>query len=392
MSDIAIGRDVIIFAKEESTPGSKAFPSTDDAIFLTEEGSFRQVRNFIPDAQRRATYSKVQRIKARLATGEWSFATYLKPSGNLGVPPECGQLLKGLLGKETVSAEQKVEYTLAGINDVLPTFTIWFRQGHTVFCNVGCVVNSGDIAIKAGNDDDSIASITFSGFFMKQFRTGTDELSQAESPGATTLHVSNARKFMPGSVICVGSLNNLGSGYEVTDVDYDNNTLTISPQLEDAASQGDVVKGYLPAPTEVGEPVHGRLGYVTFDEGSNPVNTPIIAATIGFNNNIRMIEDEKADVDYPHDFIRTMERELSLSIDCYFKKDVAARWYEVDAQLEKEIKVPAGDAAGKRLRFEFPRVQLDTPELGGTEEVVMTMPKAVLASSSFEDEVKLVFD
>jgi len=392
MSEIAIGRDVIIFAKEESAPGSKAFPSATDAIFLTEEGSFRQVRNFIPDAQRRATYSKVERIKARLAPGEWSFRNYIKPSGSKGTPPECGQLLKGLFSKETINAGVDVQYTLAGITDTLPTFTILFRQGHTVFCNVGCVVNSGDIAVKAGNDDDSVVGITLSGLFMRQIRTGTDELSQAESQGATTLHVSNARKFMAGSVISIGSLNNSGSGYEVTDVDYDNNTLTISPQLEDAASQGDVVKGYLPTPTETGEPVHGRLGYVTFDEGSSPVNTPVIAATIGINNNIRMIEDEKSDVDYPNDFIRTMEREVNLSIDCFFKKDVAARWYEVDAQLEKEIKIPAGDTAGKRLRFEFPRVQLDTPELGGAEEVVMTMPKAVLASSSFEDEVKLVFD
>jgi len=392
MSEIAIGRDVIVLAKEESTPGTAVFPSATDAIFLTGEGSFRQVRNFIPDAQRRATFSKMERIKSRLAPGEWSFLTYIKPSGSQGTAPECGQLLKGLFGKEMVSAGQKVEYTLAGIDDTLPTFTIWFRLGHTVFCNAGCVVNSGDITIKAGNDDDSIAGITFGGYFMKQIRTGTDALSQDEILGATTIHVNNARKFMVGSIISIGSLNNSGSGYDVTDVDYANNTLTISPQLEDAASEGDVVKGYLPTPTEVGEPVHGRLGYVTFDEGSNPVNTPIVAATIGMNNNIKMIEDEKADIDYPNDFIRTAEREVSLSVDCYFKKDVAARWYEVDAQAEKEIKIPAGDTAGKKLRFEFPKVQLDTPELSGAEEVVMTMPKAVLASSSFEDEVKLVFD
>ena len=392
MTEIAIGRDVIVYAKEESTPGTKVFPAGTDAIFLTGEGSFRQVRNFIPDAQRRATLSKVERIKSRLSPGEWSLPTYIKPSGSLGTAPECGQMLKGLFGLEMVNAGVDVQYTLAGISDTLPSFTIWFRLGHTVFCNMGCVVNSGDIAIKAGNDDDSIVGITFNGFFMRQIRTGTDKLSQDETLGATTIHVANARKFMKESIISIGSLNNSGAGYEVTDVDYANNTLTISPQLEDNASQDDVVKGYLPSPTEAGEPVHGRLGQVTFDEGGSPVNTPIIAATIGINNNVKMVEDEKADVDYPNDFLRAAEREVTLSIDCYFKKDVAARWYEVDAQTEKEIKIPAGDTAGKRLRFEFPRVQLDTPELGGAEEVVVTMPKALLASSSFEDEVKLVFD
>ena len=406
VQEIAFGRDIIVFAKKETTPGTKEFPGTGDAIFLTGEPSFKQTRNFIPDAQRRATYSKVERIKARLSPGEWSLSTYIKPSGDKGVAPECGQLLEGLFGHEEVSASQKVEYLLkdpliTSFPFVLPTYTIWYRLGHTVFCNIGCVVNTGDITIKAGNDDDSIVGITFGGFFMKQIRTGTDALAAAAISGATEITVNDARKFMAEgtifrSVICIGALNNGGSGYEVTAVNYTTNVLTITPQLEDDANVGDVVKGYLPDPSEVGEPVHGRLGFVTFDEGT-PVDTPIIAATIGINNNIKMIEDEKKDIDYPDDFIRPAEREVTLSIDCYFRKDVAARWYEVDAQKEKIIKIPAGDTTspdgdGKRLRFEFPRVQLDTPDLSGAEELVMTMPKAVLSSSSLEDEIKLVFD
>ena len=401
VQEIAFGRDIIVFAKEETTPGEQIFPGTGDAIFLTGEPTFKQVRNFIPDAQRRATYSKVERIKSRLSPGEWSLPTYIKPSGDKGVAPECGQLLEGLFGHEEVTASTKVEYLLkdpliTSFPFVLPTYTIWYRLGHTVFCNIGCVVNSGDITIKAGNDDDSIVGITFSGFFMKQIRTGTDALEVAASEGNPTITVYNGRKFMEDSIIIIGTADNGGLGYRVTEVN--GNVLSIDPSIKtgESAPIDAVVKGYLPDPTEVGVPVHGRLGYVTFDEGT-PVDTPIIAATIGINNNLKMIEDEKADKDYPNDFIRPAEREVTLSIDCYFRKDVAARWYEVDEQLEKEIKIPAGDTTtpdgdGKRLRFEFPRVQLDTPDLSGAEEVVMTMPKVVLASDSFEDEVKLVFD
>jgi len=396
---IAFGRDVIVFAKKEAaaTPGTPVFPAATDAIFLTGEASFKQARNFIPDAQRRATYSKVERIKSRLSPGEFSLSTYIKPLGSLGVAPECGQLLEGLFGYEKVTPETKVEYLLCDPEGsfpyVLPTYTLWYRLGHTIFCNAGCVVNTGDVTVKAGNDDDSIVGITFGGFFMKQIRTGTDALTKDELLGASTITVNDARRCMVGSIISIGALNNTGAGYTITEIVQATNVMTVTPVLEDAASEDDVVKGYLPDPTEVGEPVHGRLGHVTFDEtGTDPVNTPIVSASIGINNNVKMIEDEKADIDYPDDFLRAVEREVSLSIDCYFKKEVAARWYEVDEQLEKIIKIPAGDTAAKRLRFEFPKVQLDTPDLSGGEEVIMAMPKVVLASASLEDEIKLTFD
>ena len=398
--DIAFGRDIIVFAKKEAaaTPGTPVFPAPTDAIFLIGEPNFKQARNFIPDAQRRATFSKVERLKSRLAPGEWSLSTYIKPSGSLGVAPECGQLLEGLFGYENVEEAACVEYLLcdpdASFPYVLPTYTLWYRLGHLVMCNAGCVVNSGDITIKAGNDDDAIVGITFSGFFMKQIRTGTDALAVAAAETNDTITVDNGRKFMIGSIISIND-KYATSGYKVTNIA--GNVLSIDPVIQtgEGAGIGAVVKGYLPDPTEVGEPVHGRLGYVTFDEETSPVNTPIIAATIGINNNIKMIEDEKvvvAGVDYPNDFIRAAEREVTLSIDCYFRKDVAARWYEVDEQLEKIIKIPAGDTAANRLLFEFPKVQLDTPDLAGAEEVVMTMPKAVLASTNLEDEIKLVFN
>ena len=404
VQEIAFGRDIIVFAIKEAaaTPGTPVFPATTDAIFLIGEPSFKQVRNFIPDAQRRATFSKVERIKARLSPGEWSLSTYIKPSGDKGVVPECGQLLEGLFGFEDAEEGVKVEYVLKDPDSTtfpftLPTYTIWYRLGHLVMCNAGCMVNSGDITVKAGNDDDSLVGITFGGFFMKQIRTGSDVLAQAIAAPLNKVKVTDARRFMIESIISVKDQNNNGQGFEVEQIDYSTNELTVTPDLVAGPQVGDPVKGYLPDPTEVGEPVHGRLGYVTFDEGS-PVDTPIISASIGINNNLKMIEDEKKNIDYPDDFIRPAEREVTLSIDCYFRKDVAARWYEVDEQLEKEIKIPAGDTTtpggdGKRLRFEFPRVQLDTPDLSGGEEVVMAMPKAVLTKSiSLEEEIKLVFD
>jgi hypothetical protein len=105
-----------------------------------------------------------------------------------------------------------------------------------------------------------------------------------------------------------------------------------------------------------------------------------------------VLNEEKNDTDYPSGYIRGSEREVTLSIQAYFTKDAIARYYEIDEQLQKEIKVPAGDTSGKQLRFEFPQVELSTAEISGGEECILTMTKLPLASSSFEDEVKLVFD
>lgn len=392
MSDIAIGRDVIVFAKEETTPGTAVFPASADAIFLTGEGSFKQTRGFLQDQQRRNTLSKIAQYKARLAPGEWSFPTYMKPSGAAGTAPECGQLLKGLFGKEIVVASTSVTYELLGPDSDLPTFSIYFRIGHTVYANLGCVVNSADVTVKAGSDDDSLVGISFNGNFMRQIRTGTDKLAQAANSSDTTITLSNARKYMVGSVIEIGDDNNSGSGYEVTGVNYSTNVVTFTPGLGSGQPQDAVVKGYLPNPTEVGEPVHGSLGWVTFDEDSNPVDTPILQAYISINNNIKVLNEEKNNTDYPSGYIRASEREVSLSIQAYFSKDAMARYFEIDEQLQKEIKIPAGDTAGKRLRFEFPQVELSTAEVSGGEECILTMTKLPLASSSFEDEVQLVFD
>jgi hypothetical protein len=392
MSDIAIGRDVIVFAKAEATPGTAVFPAATDAIFLTGDGAFKQNRGFLPDQQRRDTFSKIAQYKGRLEPGEWNFPTYIKPSGSAGVAPECGQLLEGLFGKETVVGSTSVTYTLLGPGNEILTFSIYFRLGHTVFANLGCAVNSADIVIKAGNDDDALVGINFNGNFIRQIRTGTDALAAEAAAETTTITVDNARKFMIGSVIEIGSDNNSGAGYAVSDVNYETNVLTFSPELVTGQDIDAVVKGYLPTPTEVGEPIHGRLGHVTFDEDASPVNVPILQADIGINNNIKVLNEEKNNTDYPTDFLKTAGREVTLSVQAYFDTETMARYYEIDAQLQKEIKIPAGDTAGKKLRFEFPQVELQMAEVSGGEECILTMTKLPLASASFEDEIKLVFD
>ena len=396
MAEIAIGKDQVLWIKEESSLGTPTWPTANDAVLLTGDGVFRQERAFVEDEQKRLTLSKLGRVAGPYRPGEFTIPTYIKPSGSRGVAPVPAALLKGLFGKENVVSGTKVEYILAGIDDDMPSFTMAFKYGHMVFYNFGCLVNQGSFPIRAGTGADSIVGATFSGYFLKQAYAGIDALSSAidgTSTPVTTIPVKNAKKFTANSRIVIGDDDNSGEGYLVTAVDYDNNTLTITPGCNTAQATDAVVKGWTPSVVEAGVLVHGRFGILQESlDGNNWVDTYITEATIEINNNIKILEDEKTGDAYPRSYVRATEREVTLNISGYFRKDASQYFYEAAAQIARQIKLPAGDEAGKRLRFEMPNVQLDTPTLSGAEEIIVARVAHPFGTASMDDEVKLIFD
>jgi|Deesub1362B_J571_1020462.scaffolds.fasta_scaffold00331_39 hypothetical protein len=392
---IAIGKDQIIFVKEETSFATPTYPSGNDAVYVIGEGSFDQAPGFSENLERKKTFSKTERIKGRYEVGAFSFPTYIKPSGSLGVAPVPAALLKGVFGKETINAGVDVQYALAGWDDPIPSFTIVFKHGWIVYWNFGCVINKATIPIKAGNEDEAIVQAAWEGLFAKQVWAGEDSLSQAIDgtvTPVTSIPVTNARKFKVGAKIEIGTDDNSGSGFEITAIDYDNNTLTINPGCQTAQSQGAVVKGFVPTEVDSGYLVHGRLGTAQEKEGAGSYeDIPIIEATISIENNFKLLNAKKG-TDYPHDVIRATNRNISLELSMYFEKDLSKYFYEAEQQIQREVKIPAGDTAGKRLRFEFPQVEIERPSLGGDEEIVQAQTRIPLATVSLNDEIKLIFD
>ncbi len=394
MGEIGLGRFEIIYAKEENSWGTPAYPSGSDAILLVSKGTSKQERGKLYSQERKLSYSETfDTVLGKFQPGEFSFTAYIKPSGSLGSEPGGAQLLQGLFGRENVVANTKVEYLLAGYSDSFPSFTIAHREDLLTKWLTGAVINSGEFRIVAGNEDASIFQGTFAGFFQKMLYAGEDTLQQGITPPSSSVVVSNARNFSIGAKIQVGTDNNSGQGYEVTAINYGTNTLTVTPSVSTSQSVGASVKGFLPTPSVSGNLVHGRLGIVQIKEGGGSfADLKILEATIRLENSIKFL-DEKDNTDFSFTFVRAGARKVSLEGVKLFMRGDSAKWiYENWNAVQKVVHIPVGNTAGNRARFEFPKLEIKSyPELSGDEEIAVGIAFDVLASSG-DDEVKLVFD
>ncbi len=175
---IAIDRQTLLFAKEETSFADEAVPDAASQILIAGEGSFAQARGFIEDEQRRNTFSRLSRIGGRFETGTFSLPAYIKPVA-AGTPPECAALLKALFGREAVTANTSVVYALLRIADTRPSLTVWISVGHFVYRILGGLVNEGRFPVRADNSAEAVARGTFGGLFAEARWTGTDELAAA---------------------------------------------------------------------------------------------------------------------------------------------------------------------------------------------------------------------
>jgi len=396
MSEIATGATQIVWVKKETTQGVFEKPAASDAILVISDISGKQDRIFLEDEQKRLSLSRLGKIAGPYNPGEWSFTSYIKPSGSLGVEPAGDVLLEALFGNKSVSSGVNVEYSLYKVDDDIKTLSMIIKKGFETYFITGAFVDKGSFPIKAGDSNDAIFQASFSGKFLKSYLAGTDELSSAidgTTTPVTSIPVVDAKKFEVGAYIIIGSDDNSGAGFKITAVDYSSNTITIDTGVSTAQSQGAVVKGWTPDVVESGYLVHGRFGVVQKSEdGSTYDDFVITEATIELTNNFNVLNDEKTGDSYPATITKTSVRDVDISITRYFYPEESRRRYDANNQTRFWIKIPVGDTAGKRARFEFVNVQFDSPEVSGEAEMNVSLKGKAYATTSLDDELKLIFD
>jgi len=396
MSEIATGATQVVWIKKETTQGVFEKPAASDAVLVLSDITAKQDRIFLEDEQKRLSLSRLGKIAGPYNPGEWSIATYIKPSGSLGVEPSGSVLLEALFGKKAVTSGTKVEYSLYGVDDSIITLSMIVKRGWETYFISGAFVDKGSFPVKAGDGNDAIFQATFSGQFLKSYLAGTDSLSSAidgTTTPVTTIPVSDAKKFEAGAYIVVGSDDNSGDGYKITAVDVSGNTLTIENGVATAQDAGAVVRGWTPDVTESGYLVHGRFGMVqTSEDGSSYNDFVITEATIEIANNFNVLNDEKTGDSYPRTITKTNVRDIDISITRYFYPEDSRRRYDANNQTRFWIKIPIGDTAGKRARFEFVNVQFESPEISGDAEMSVSLKGKAYATASLDDEVQLIFD
>lgn len=377
MSEIAYANQEEMFVIAETTAGQLKKPTASDRMYSVGPVDFGQDQEFLDDEQIRATASRLSPIAGRIMPGEFSFDTYVKPSGTPATPPEHDALFKALMGGGAVNG-QTYEYTLA---NELTSVSVWVKKGHTVFAMRGATIESAEFAVSG----DAIALISWSGKFMRQIIAG--EAYTASISGAVlTMGVSGCERFSEGAYVEVGSDDNSGAGFRVLNNNPTNNTMTLD--ASPAVSGVQLVKPWwVTAGAEVGEPEHGKLGIVTV----NGVQCIVLTATVSMVNNIKYYIDEKNNVLTAERYGRPKIREIEGNLNLYFTAPGAGYWYRAEYQEADSLVIPVGKDDGQIMELQIPYAEYRTPKISGDEEFVEDVPFIAVASAGLNDEFKVVF-
>ncbi|MGD2091138.1 MAG: potassium channel family protein [Candidatus Aminicenantes bacterium] len=87
-------------------------------------------------------------------------------------------------------------------------------------------------------------------FYGAEFYARNEKLDDAIDGSVTPVtQISvkfSAKKFWEGMKIIVGTNDNNGSGFEITAIDFETKTLTISPEVKDTQADDALVRGWIP--------------------------------------------------------------------------------------------------------------------------------------------------
>ena len=76
--EIAIGKDQVIWVKEQTVKGTPVWPAAADAIRVTGDGKFVQDRNFYAEKEKVLTLGELGRTPGLYKAGEFSFPCFIK--------------------------------------------------------------------------------------------------------------------------------------------------------------------------------------------------------------------------------------------------------------------------------------------------------------------------
>ena len=400
MANVAIGKNVILYAKAEADFGTPAYPAGTDVLLVTGDGSFKQPRSKTEDLQRRPTLSRLPGILGPYDVGEFSFPCYIKPSGVLGTAPKGGQFLKALWGKETVDPETSVTYTLGGIDDDLESLTIVYKHGHIVSFIFGALVNGGELPIEAGLSDSAIGSAVFSGNFLEMVSAGVNNVNNVDglAEAATEAIVDDETVFMVGSKIEFQKAdlsweNSSDAGYTISAINHTTHAITFAPGLVSAIADNAEVRGHVPTPVDAGTKVHGRYGMAQekISDGDF-ANLTIAKANVSIKNNFKILNEEKTNTGYPASAVKAANREIKIDIEQIVKKGDAKYIYHANEQTVFGIKLPVGNVAASLYRIEANQIEYATPDLSGAEEITGSRAGDAYATAAYDNEASMIFD
>ncbi|MCE1171624.1 MAG: phage tail tube protein [Azovibrio sp.] len=309
-----------------------------------------------------------------------ALARACRAAGSAGAKPSEAALLKAALGGETVTAGASVVYSPALD---LPSLSLCFREGHTTHFVSGCVVESLALSLES----KGALTLEAKGKFKMALHAGSEETAAGSTTTLIKLAAGGAKLFDVGAYVRVGSDDQAGQGYLISAKDEDADTITLAQACTQAPAAGQLVQGFLPAPSLAGAPVQSHTGLLTLDSAE----LLITSGTITIANQLKMIEEEVSSDPYPTGFAAG-QRSVTGELKCFFRRTYAGLFSRAKSQAAAAVRLSAGESAGHKLRLDLPQAVVDTPEAGGDEyQRELTVNLTGLASGAGENEISVTY-
>lgn len=366
----ALGERGIVFASTQTSLADfTAKPTTGDAFkILKMEISHEPARK--PRMDNKQTRSLLEQITGK-TTASWSLDKYLLPSGTGGTPPDDDLLWTAVMGAGAAGV-----YTLTNSQtvDILRLDReLSGVMGQVAF---GSIVDEMTLTVTGGDD----AKLKFGGPCVARVHTGTSTLNGDVTTAEIIVQSADAQNFDVGSLISVGSTDNL----MIIGADRATATFTVDTTVTEL--DGSVVKPYVPTETTAGVPLTSLSGFLKLDG----TNMPITGFDVTVKNNHKPIMDE-AFQDLMSDVI-VQDRMVTGNFTVRARKDLIVEIGNRAAFATRDISVRIGQTAGSILTIDFDYAEIgfapeEVPEVG---EAMIKLPFTALGSSG-EDEATFTF-
>jgi len=265
-----------------------------------------------------------------------------------------------------------------------PSVSIWIETDHFVQGLSGATVGS----LKLSVTNEGAVKAEFSGKGMQMVWAGSSSMVSTKTTTATQIHVLDAKIFSAGSRIYNYSTNvtNGGIGWTVVASNATTGVLRLSAAIGSTWSTNNVIRGFLPGATVLGEPIESRNTAIkinniaaTFKSGELTINSPKNYLT------------DEVGTTYPQSYLED-KREITSSMGIYFRKADARYFAEgYSSGNEVPVQLTFGNVAAhkfmvymKKCKLEVPKVEMAVPA------VELTIPLKALGTLG-EDSCELSF-
>jgi hypothetical protein len=180
--------------------------------------------------------------------------------------------------------------------------------------------------------------------------------------------------------------DNGGAGYLISTVDTTLNLLTIGSPTSQPWEKDDIIAGFLPTGTVIGTPTESR--HTTVEINGATAKFRGTDYTIGVPK--QYIIDEVG-TDAPEDYLE-QTRNISSTLNLYFRRDEAHRFYDGYQGSEVPIELVFGDAVGKRMAMYLKRCKLEVPTISFENPAVALSMGLKALGTVGEDSCEIRFE